>query len=321
MIVEDAGDLLRRHQLRSTPQRRAILKAFRSTAAEHLSAEEVLARAAQAVPDLGRGTVYATLAELAEVGLLASVGVAEPVRYETNLAPHDHFHCRLCLRLFDVDLGGRELGRRPPQGFEIESVAARAEGTCRECTEYLAGLGHGASGILQQRSLAEEGLAELTCASIPSPVGALGVAASADGIVRLGFEDHADYGGIVARAKSRRGPTAARWRLRELAATIERYFGGDARLSADVLDWRLAGEQQQRVLSAVRRIPYAESLSYDRLGDTLSPYDRGVLVGSNPLALLIPCHRVSRGSERPELYVGGLKRLQFLRELEIPPLV
>jgi Fe2+ or Zn2+ uptake regulation protein/O6-methylguanine-DNA--protein-cysteine methyltransferase len=321
MIVEDAGDLLRRHHLRSTPQRRAILKAFRGTAAEHLSAEEVLARAAQAVPDLGRGTVYATLAELAEVGLLASAGAAEPVRYETNLAPHDHFHCRICLRLFDVDLGGPALAHRPLEGFEIDSVAARAQGTCRECHEYLDGLGDGSAGILQQRSLAEDALAELSCATVPTPLGALGVAASADGIVRVGFEDHADFDGLVERARSRRGPTAARRRLRELAATIERYFDGDSQPTADVLDWRLAGGQHMTVLSAVRRIPYAESLSYDHLGGTLSPYRCGVLLGSNPLALLIPCHRVSRGSERPDLYVGGVKRLALLRELETPPVI
>ena len=70
---DQAGELLRAHGLRSTPQRRAILAAFRGRRAEHLSADEVYARAAESVPDLSRGTVYATLAEFSELGPLVSV--------------------------------------------------------------------------------------------------------------------------------------------------------------------------------------------------------------------------------------------------------
>src|ERR1700759_2799561 len=112
MSSADLAELLRRHRLRVTPQRRAILHAFRGTPDEHLSAEEVLSRASRAVPEIGRGTAYATLAELAELGLLGAGGHPEPVRYETNVEPHDHFRCRLCLRLFDVDLRGRDLEDR-----------------------------------------------------------------------------------------------------------------------------------------------------------------------------------------------------------------
>ena len=61
--TSDVGALLRELGLRSTPQRRAILRAFSSGPAEHLSADEVHARASQELPDLGRGTVYSTLAE------------------------------------------------------------------------------------------------------------------------------------------------------------------------------------------------------------------------------------------------------------------
>ena len=108
----DAGELLRARGLRVTPQRRAILGAFSHGAAEHLSADEIHARAAAVVPELGRGTVYAALAELTELGLLAARGSPEPVRYETNTEPHQHFRCRLCLRLFDVALADPARGAR-----------------------------------------------------------------------------------------------------------------------------------------------------------------------------------------------------------------
>jgi methylated-DNA-[protein]-cysteine S-methyltransferase len=50
--------------------------------------------------------------------------------------------------------------------------------------------------------------------------------------------------------------------------------------------------------------------------DGLSAYDCGAAIGANPLPLLVPCHRVSRGSVRLQSYVGGLERLQFLQTLE-----
>jgi Fur family transcriptional regulator, stress-responsive regulator len=315
MVQDNAGDLLRRHHLRSTPQRRAILGAFRGTSTEHLSAEEVLARAASAVPDIGRGTVYATLAELAELGLLASVGSSDPVRYETNLTAHDHFHCRLCMRLFDVELGGTSLLRRPPEGFTIERLAVRAEGICSACGDYLRGLHDGAAGILATPTLADERVAALACAVIDSPIGRLGMAASRSGIVRVAFADHADAAAIRTRARTRRGPAAARDHLRGAATTLEGYFDGERTPSSDLLE-HLSDRHSDDLLEAVRRIPYAESQSYDLLGDSLTPYESGLLLGGNPVALLVPCHRVSRGSERPEAYVGGGERLRFLHDLE-----
>ena len=119
---DDPGDLLRARGLRVTPQRRAILNAFSNAAAEHLSADEVHARAAAAVPELGRGTVYATLAELTEIGILTARGSPEPVRYETNTEAHQHFRCRLCLRLFDVEISAPPAEDLTRERFVVERV-------------------------------------------------------------------------------------------------------------------------------------------------------------------------------------------------------
>ena len=110
-------------------------------AAEHLSADEIHARAAAVVPELGRGTVYAALAELTELGLLAALGSPEPVRYETNTEPHQHFRCRLCLRLFDVALADPAVAL---EGFVVEQITITAEGVCAECVAYDKGLRAGA---------------------------------------------------------------------------------------------------------------------------------------------------------------------------------
>ena len=316
MTAEDAARLLRRHELRVTPQRRAILDAFRGTADEHLSAEEVMSRASGAVPEIGRGTVYATLAELTELGLLASVGTPEPVRYEVNIDPHDHFRCRLCLRLFDVELGGRELEARGLPGHVVEAVAVRAEGVCAQCHDYERGLGDGTRQILERPTLAEDQIAQLTCLRVPSPVGELAVAASSDGILRVAFEDHADFDGLGRRARTRRGSGAGRGRVRALGRTFAAYFEGDRNRAQDVIDWTLMPAVNAEVLREIQEIPFAEPRSYHLLMGGLSAYDCGVAIGANPIPLLIPCHRVSRGSVPIEGYVGGLERLQFLRGLE-----
>ena len=58
--IDEAGQLLRSRGMRSTPQRRALLAAFDGGPSEHLAADDVFARAARELPDLSRGTVYAT---------------------------------------------------------------------------------------------------------------------------------------------------------------------------------------------------------------------------------------------------------------------
>jgi Fe2+ or Zn2+ uptake regulation protein/O6-methylguanine-DNA--protein-cysteine methyltransferase len=316
-MADDAlADLLRQRELRVTPQRRAILQAFRGRADEHLAADEVLSRASVLVPEISRGTVYATLAELTELGLLAAVGTPEPVRYETNLVRHDHFHCRLCLRLFDVDLGGDELSRRSLAGYQLERVAVRAEGVCAECRDYERGLVAGADAVIRRRTLEDSALAQLTCSTISTPLGGVGVAASSEGIVRVAFEDHADFPGLAERARSRRGPVAGRRHLGGLAESLQMYFDGSRNAVQDPIDWRPARPGAADALLAVHEIPYGQPRSYEKLHGELSAYDRGYTMGSNPVPLMIPCHRVSCGSLRPTAYVGGAERLRLLRELE-----
>jgi Fe2+ or Zn2+ uptake regulation protein/O6-methylguanine-DNA--protein-cysteine methyltransferase len=320
MTRDDVAGVLRRHQLRVTPQRRAILNAFRGTTDEHLSAEEVLSRASQAVPEIGRGTVYATLAELAELGLLGSVGNPEPVRYETNVEPHDHFRCRLCLRLFDVELGGRGLlETRTLPGYSIEAVAVHGEGICAQCHDYERGVIDGARTVIERRTIGDDTLRALSCLRVESPMGELALGASSDGIVRIAFEDHADFELLSVRARGRRGSHAGRDRVTALSTTFTGYFGGGRDALPDLIDWHLLAEDSSQLLRAVQHIPYAEPLSYDRLMAAMSAYDCGFAVGGNPMPLLVPCHRVSRGSHRLDAYVGGLERLRFLRDLEGAP--
>ncbi len=314
----DIAELLRGHRLRVTPQRRAILEAFQGTADEHLSAEEVLSRASLAVPEISRGTVYAALAELTELELLSSVGDVGAVRYETNLEPHDHFQCRLCMRMFDLDLRVGELLPRAPEGDSVESVAVRAEGICAACHEYQRGLTDGVRSIRARPTLDAEMVGELSCAVVDSPVGGLAFAASDDGIVRVAFADHADFDALAQRAAqpSRGAPQS---RLQMLGNAVQAYFAGSQTPLSEAIDWRLGVTAASDTLRRVGNIPFGESASYQDVCAHINAYECGAAMGNNPVPLLVPCHRVSCGTHRPDSYVGGTKRLRFLHHLEERP--
>ncbi len=310
---EDPGELLRARGLRVTPQRRAILGAFSNESAEHLSADEVHARAAAAVPELGRGTVYATLAELTETGILVARGRPEPVRYETNVDTHQHFYCRVCLRSFDVELSAPPTEALTGQGFLVEQVSVTAEGVCADCGNYDRSLG---SAATQARHRPSDDLpTDLAAATAETPVGTLRLAASADGMVRVIFDNHADVPALDNAIRRRRGSRAAREHIANAKAAISDYFGGHTAPGCEI-DWTaLPGRE---TLHAVMAIPHARQASYDVLETPADAAERGRALGANPVAILIPCHRVTRGAEIPAEYVGGAELRQRLLELERP---
>ena len=316
-MSSDPGDLLRQHGLRVTPQRRAILRAFRTACDEHLSADEVLGRASAEVPDIGRGTVYATLAEWTELGLLLSVGQPEPVRYELNTdGPHDHFRCRLCLRLIDIHLDTSTLLDSPLRGHRVESVAVRAEGICSDCQDYRKGLNDGVTMIHASPPPSVDELGGLACRRHDSPVGTLGLVASATGITRIAFDDHPDFPAIDARARTARGPRSGHARIDRLIQTLDNYFAGSREPPQDAADLSHRPQPSVAALEATRDIPYGHPRSYHQLGTEIPAYESGLAMGSNPVPLLYPCHRVTCGEERPDAYVGGPERLHILQQLE-----
>lgn len=309
--LSDVGALLRELGLRSTPQRRAILRAFSGAAAEHLSADEVHARASQELPDLGRGTVYSTLAEFADAGLLAAFGSSEPVRYETNTAPHDHFRCRLCKRIYDLDVL-KASEQSMPRGFTLERLETRAEGTCADCGDYERALREGTATIVTNGALGQPLPQGVACVMTKGPLGSIALAASAEGLLRIAFDDHGDAGELRAHAASRRGRREARAHVERAASELEDYLLGRSREIDCPVDWDGLAVPDGRALAATRAIPYSGHRSYSALGSDRPAYDIGLTMGANPIPIAAPCHRVTRGIERPQIFVGGAERRRWL---------
>jgi len=312
----DPGALLRARGLRVTPQRRAILGAFSGAATEHLSADEVHARAAAVVPEISRGTVYAALAELTELGLLAAFGSPEPVRYETNATEHAHFRCRLCLRLSDIALPPPPDDALRRAGFLVERSATMVEGVCADCEGYRAGLESGARRSVTPSDAAPELPAGTACAELASPVGPLLVAATADGVVRAVYADHAEAPALRDLARRRRGGQAARAQLTEAIAYITAYFAGEPLPAPPAVDWEALDNVSVATLQAVTALRPGEDRSYEALDGDADARETGLALGTNPLVVVVPCHRVTRGREVPAAYVGGPERKQWLRRHE-----
>jgi methylated-DNA-[protein]-cysteine S-methyltransferase len=103
---------------------------------------------------------------------------------------------------------------------------------------------------------------------------------------------------------------------------LEEYFAG-SRVTFE-LPTRLIGDEfQRRVWSVLEEIPYGETTTYGeiaaRLGEPAHAAQAvGKAVGQNPLSIVVPCHRVIGKNGSLTGYAGGLKRKQFLLDLEEP---
>ena len=158
-------------------------------------------------------------------------------------------------------------------------------------------------------------------ARIDSPIGPLLLAGDADGLAVLSFAG-ARYAGD-GRPKPP-VPVAAEWEpdrggLREPRAELQAYFAG--RLRGFTVPVRPSGTDfQRRVWSELQRIPYGETISYRelaiRIGHPQAVRAVGLANGANPIAIVIPCHRVIGSNGALVGFGGGLPIKQARLDLE-----
>jgi len=173
---------------------------------------------------------------------------------------------------------------------------------------------------LKTRAAAED-LLDVAYTTADSPFGRLLLAKTGRGLVRVGLPNQ-DADELLVDLAARVSPRVleAPAELDEVRRELDLYFAGKLDRFDLPLDWRLSGGFRQRVLRAIDRIPYGQTRTYTemarRAGNERAVRAAGTACGSNPIPLVVPCHRVLRTGGALGGYGGGLPMKEALLELE-----
>jgi methylated-DNA-[protein]-cysteine S-methyltransferase len=167
----------------------------------------------------------------------------------------------------------------------------------------------------------DEGLLDIAYRTLDTPVGTLLLAATRDGLVRIAYEreGHDEVLRDLAGKISPRILETPR-RLDDVARELDEYFDG-RRTAFDLpLDLRLSAGFRRSVLSYLPAIGYGETASYQSVAAAVDNPKAVRAVGSacatNPLPVVIPCHRVIRSDGQIGAYLGGPDIKHQLLEME-----
>ena len=171
------------------------------------------------------------------------------------------------------------------------------------------------------RRAADEGLLDVAYGTLDSPLGRLTVFVTPRGIVRLSYPDEpvaAQLEELALRVSPRiLGATEA---TDDVRRQLEAYFDGRLRRFDVAIDWRLVRGFAAGVLRATAEVPYGVLTTYRDVaiaaGSPRAARAAGNALGSNPIPIVVPCHRVVHAGGGIGGYTGGLARKRFLLELE-----
>ncbi|TWS23288.1 methylated-DNA--[protein]-cysteine S-methyltransferase [Tsukamurella sputi] len=166
-----------------------------------------------------------------------------------------------------------------------------------------------------------DGLLDIAYTVVDSPVGGLLLAATEKGLVRVAYarEDHDAVLEALAQKVSPRVLRAPQ-RLDEAARELDEYFAG-RRTTFDVpLDHALSHGFRELVQSRLPEIGYGSTLSYKQVaelvGNPAAVRAVGTACATNPLPVVVPCHRVVKADGGIGQYVGGVEAKAALLRLE-----
>jgi methylated-DNA-[protein]-cysteine S-methyltransferase len=167
---------------------------------------------------------------------------------------------------------------------------------------------------------AAEGLVDVGWTIADTPIGPLTLAATEVGLVRVGFGHEEQMIEDLARVVS---PRVVRLpaRLDQVRRQLDEYFAGEREVFAIDLDWRLTHGFRRTVLERlVAEVPFGHTVSYAELalvsGRPRASRAVGTAMATNPLPIVVPCHRVLRTGGALGGYGGGLDTKRHLLSLE-----
>ena len=173
-----------------------------------------------------------------------------------------------------------------------------------------------------ERDATAAGLVDVAYRTLDTAVGSLLLAATDRGLVRVAFAAE-DHDAVLQSLAERVSPRVlcAPHRLDPAARELDEYFHGRRRVFYLPLDWQLArGPFRRAVLLHLADICYGHTVSYTQLaaaaGNPRAVRAVGTACSTNPLPVVVPCHRVVRNDGALGNYVGGVAAKRTLLDLE-----
>lgn len=149
--------------------------------------------------------------------------------------------------------------------------------------------------------------------TIDSPIGLLTLAGQGDCLTHLVME------GATHPPSDRSQWVEDMAAFPDVATQVQAYFAGE-RTDFDVVLCPVGTSFQRQVWNALSEIPYGETRSYGeiayRIGQPGAARAVGLANGRNPIAVIVPCHRVVGANGALTGYAGGLQAKQALLDLE-----
>ena len=205
-----------------------------------------------------------------------------------------------------VAVSGRDLRRLASPATAVERARAAAE-------------------RVRERAL-DDGLVDVAVGLVDGPVGELQVAVTGRGLVYVAYDDE-DREALVARYAGALSPRIVRSARAtdEVRRELTEYFAGTRTAFELSVDRRLMHPFARKVLAATSRVGYGELATYGqiatRIGHPSAARAVGAALGSNPVPIVVPCHRIVGAGGRLTGYAGGIDRKEILLQLEgaLPP--
>lgn len=168
----------------------------------------------------------------------------------------------------------------------------------------------------------DDGLIDLAYERHESPFGTLLVVAGDEGIVRIALDAEAEEHVLedLAVRISPRIARTGRAGIDDARNQLDLYFQGELRRFDLPLDWRLTRGFRREVLRHTADIPYGGTASYAEMavqaGSPRAVRAAGSALATNPLPIVVPCHRVLRSDGKVGAYLGGTEMKEALLRME-----
>src|SRR5690348_12801088 len=165
------------------------------------------------------------------------------------------------------------------------------------------------------------GLLDVAVAPTDTPIGPLLLAVTEEGLVRVAFGGEG-FDRVMEDLATRISPRVleAPKRLDAVRRELDEYFEGKRTAFSVPVDMRLAHGFRRKALGVVASIPYGHTLSYKEVangaGSPAAVRAAGSACATNPVPIVVPCHRVLRTGGALGGYGGGIERKEQLLKLE-----